>query len=96
MVKMHETREWWTIEEDGRGGYVVYEHGVYEETSVLAGLPSRTYIRHFDTVEEAQDAYPEATVSGSTKMDYAGVELPHSPPDWFDPADAGERWEDDY
>jgi hypothetical protein len=88
---------WHTIEDDGHGGFTVYEHGTYEETSVLAGMPSRTWRQAFDTIEETKEAYPEAQVSGSTKMDYAGVELPQSPPDWFDPANAGETWdEEDY
>jgi len=78
------------------GGYNVYEHGVYPSSSVLAGQPSRTYKGHFNTIEEAQTAFPEARpIEGSTKR--YGNPLPSTPPSWFDPANAGEAWhEDDY
>ena len=87
--------EWLSIEPDKRGGVIVYGHGTYEETSVLAGYPLRQWIKHFDTVEEAQKAYPTAEVKEwPTKMD---VELPRVAPSWFDPGAAGEVWdEEDY
>lgn len=54
--------------EMGRGAtycnnrYTVYEHGVYPRTSVLAGRPSRKWLNEFETLAEAQAAYPDAEV----------------------------------
>jgi len=83
--------------DDGRqDGYGAYEHGVYEKSSVLAGQPSRTFRGGFDTVEKALEWFPLADVlEHSTKQDVETM-LPRTAPDWFDPADAGERWDDDY
>jgi len=55
-------------------------------------------------LEEAQERYPKAKeVPYSTKPFRTGNEsladlsgLPECPPGWFDSANAGERWEDDY
>ena len=93
----------YTIEPDGDGEFSVYGHGVYEQSSVLAGQPRRSFLDGFETVEAAQKAYPTADVTGSTRpvrwggdslADYSG--LPSTAPSWFDPCDAGERWDDDY
>ena len=71
-------------------GFTVYGHGTYPYSSVLGGQPSRTYVKHFETLEDAQKAYPQAEViSGSTYQQFL---MPVNPPDWFDPMDAGERW----
>lgn len=87
--------DWLTIEPDGRGGYTVYGHGTHEETSVLAGRAMRQHLRNFRTLDEAKSEYPTARVlEWSTKGDYSSDPGP-IPPSWFDPADAGERWNDD-
>lgn len=59
--------------EQGRGAtyasdrWTVYEHGVYERGSVLAGQSRRIWLDDFDTLEEAVIAYPDAVVcAGST------------------------------
>lgn len=93
-----------TIEPDQRDGVVVYGHGTYGENSVLEGQALRQYLKHFETIEEAKVEYPTAEVlDHSTKewrpaneslADASG--LPSVAPAWFDPADAGERWDDDY
>lgn len=88
-----------TIEPSVHGGkpYAVYGHGEYEEWSVLAGQPRRVFLNSFDTVEEAlawvkTSEYGEAEViEHSTKTD---VNLPKTPPEWFDPLDAGESWDE--
>ena len=88
-----------TIESDGRGGFDVYGHGTYEESSVLAGRAKRAYRENFDTEEQAVAAYPDANVVGSSKIDgyNSGDLMSHCPEPWFDPMDAGEAWgEDDY
>ena len=52
-----------TIEfSDEYGWYTVYEFGVFPRSSVLAGQTMKTHRGSFDTVEEAQTAYPHATV----------------------------------
>jgi hypothetical protein len=43
-------------------GYSVYEWGVYPRSSVLAGQDRKQWIDGFDTLEEAQAAYPDADV----------------------------------
>ena len=43
--------------------YVVFEWGEFESSSVLAGQPSKIALGAFDTVGEAQKAYPTAEVS---------------------------------
>lgn len=85
-------------------GFAVYGHGVYPDSSVLAGQPSRTFLDMGDTLEALQAEWPTAEViDHSTKPFRTGNEtlaelsgLPACEPDWFDPADAGERWDDDY
>jgi len=89
--------DWYTIEThpDMPDEVVVYGHGEYEASSVLAGQYRRCFLDVFPSVEEAQRAYPDAEVSGSTKFvsDLAARDFENSPaPDWFDPADAGEEW----
>jgi hypothetical protein len=74
---------------------VVYGHGTYEESSVLAGRYRRCFLDSFPTVEAAKEKYPDAEESGSTK--YLSNDMissfENSPePDWFDPMDAGEEW----
>ena len=86
-------------------GFWVWGHGEYEFWSVLSGQYARVRIAHFDTVAEAKSAYPQAEVldhnttpfrsGGESLGELSG--LPDCPPDWFDPANAGECWhEDDY
>ncbi len=87
-----------TIEPDKDGGFWVVQHGVYSESSVLAGQDFRQLTRHFDTLEETQAAFPQAeALDYSTKNTWAGQSLPDVAPAWFDPANAGEVWrEEDY
>jgi len=89
------------IENEGPGEIWVWEIGEYEDSSVLAGQTRRARLDCFDTVEEAQKAYPDATVSEGCSLHAQNVmdrdSFAHSlAPGWFDPADAGERWDDDY
>ena len=84
----------WLSIEPHRDGWAVYGHGTFEPTSVLAGQPSRTFLDSFDSVNEAEEKYPDAeVVRGSTRVECT---LPATPPSWFDPAAAGERWDEDY
>lgn len=40
--------------------YGVYEYSTYGRSSVLAGQTRRVFLDSFETLEEAQKAYPEA------------------------------------
>jgi hypothetical protein len=71
----------------------VYEYGVYPEGSVLAGQEKRSLKDRFPTLEEAREAYPAATVANGSL--YLEITIPESPPEWFDPELAGERWGDE-
>lgn len=77
--------------------YGVYAYDTWPMSSVLGGQSRRTYIREYPTLEEAQAEYPNAEINVH-KPYIPDPELPLSPiaPSWFDPADAGERWDDDY
>lgn len=89
-----DAEEYLTIEpldEEAGGGYAVYQHGVYEEGSVLAGQSRRSFIEKFDTAEEAEAEYPTAQRTGSTKTPFV---FPDAPPSDFSPLDAGETWSD--
>ena len=61
----------YTIER-GRGAtyaterWTVYEHGVYDRDSVLAGQSRRTWMDDFETLQEAVIAYPDAVVIEGT------------------------------
>ena len=51
-------------------GVSVYEWGRYPRGSVLAGQTRKQYVDGFDTVEQAQAAYPKADVSGYRESAY--------------------------
>jgi hypothetical protein len=73
--------------------YGVYEYDEYPYNSVLAGQTRRSFLNSFETLEEAQKEYPNASLHG---CGYEPVNIPKNPPAWFDEANAGERWDDDY
>tara|TARA_X000000950_G_scaffold120509_2_gene151037 strand:+ start:3549 stop:3824 length:276 start_codon:yes stop_codon:yes gene_type:complete len=50
------------IEHNEYGGFSVYELGVYPRSSVLAGQTRKTFLDMFNTLEQAQAAYPRADV----------------------------------
>ena len=81
-----------TIEfSDEYGWYSVYEFGVFPRSSVLAGQTMKTHRGSFDTVEEAQTAYPHATVGyrdPNNTLDHL--------PDWEMTAREEEFWADDH
>lgn len=55
----------YTIEPTGSGDsfqFTVYEWGVYERSSVLAGQQKKCYVKGFATTAEALTAYPTAAV----------------------------------
>jgi hypothetical protein len=73
--------------------FEVYGHGEYGEFSVLAGQYRRVFLAGYSTLEQAQADYPFAEVLGGLMpASWIAPRLPDSPPDWFDPSDAGESW----
>ena len=72
----------------------LHEIGEYDESSVLAGQMYDRVIEDYDTMTEAQIANPDVEVHTSVSGIRATV--PSLAPEGFDPADAGERWDDDY
>lgn len=69
-----------TIEAAGYGiGYSVYEWGRYARNSVLAGQRKKQYIDGFDTLEDAQEAYPTATVCAYRSANNTFSHLPDGP-----------------
>jgi hypothetical protein len=74
----------------GNDQWAVYSYSEYEDWSVLAGQSRRVFLDSFSSVEEAIAKYPLAQVlDHSTKVRHT---MPDTPPDWFDPLDAGEEW----
>ena len=87
----------YTIERDEFGVWEVFGHGEYPADSVLSGQTARIFVARFDFLEDAKEAYPEATVSEySTRIPAGWQPMSDLPPVDFDPMDAGERWEEDY
>jgi hypothetical protein len=76
--------------------YGVYAYGVYPRGSVLEGQERRSNLGTFDTLTEAQAAFPDADYYGEGGTGFVDREIPVSAPEWFDPADAGESWDEDY
>lgn len=89
------SHDWTTIEPNKYDGYNVYAHGYYGSSSVLAGRYGRAFLDSFDSLEEAQKAYPDAELSGNTKW-MVDPDPGPNPPSWFDPSIAGERWDDEW
>ncbi len=83
----------YTIEE-AHGKIWLCQRGIYPPYSVLAGQEFRQLVKPYDTVEEAIKENPDAIVDLEGQR--PEVSIPNTPPDWFDEADAGERWDEDY
>lgn len=70
------------------------QRGIYDSSSVLEGQPFRQLVKPYSTLEEARADNPGVEVDkcGSQPETY----IPDVAPSWFNPLDAGERWNDDY
>lgn len=94
--------------EDGREDYCLYGYSEYDDSSVLAGQPRKTFVCCFGECDmgfmvatevcrvkgiELQPRRGGGSLSGSL-ANHSG--LPSVPPSDFDPADAGESWDEDY
>jgi hypothetical protein len=76
------------------GEFAVYEYGTYPESSVLAGQERRSYVDGgFASAAEAKAAYPDAVIEDGSG--HREITIPRTPPPWFDPANAGETWDDE-
>lgn len=72
-----------TIEQGKYGGWTVYKWGVYERSSVLAGQTKKQFVDNFDTLEEAQEAYPKAEVGyRSAHNTFDHLPDPDDPSSW--------------
>jgi hypothetical protein len=58
--------------------YGVYEYSTYPRSSVLAGQERRVFLDSFETLEQAQAAYPDADFTG---CGYREPYLEHLPKD---------------
>ncbi len=74
--------------------YRAIKNGTYPETSVLAGQPSLQVLGHYKNLPDAIAAYPDAEVHEITVY-HPRPEVPTTPPAWFDPMYAGERWNEE-
>jgi hypothetical protein len=52
-----------TIQLQDDGKCTVYGWGIYPRSSVLSGQPMKVYLKSFESMEDAKDAYPDATLS---------------------------------
>lgn len=75
----------------------------YPRHSVLAGQIGKHFLLSADTEGELQKLADEAGIKTTvaslgwySKWLSAEASLPQTPPSWFDPSYAGERWDDDY
>ena len=79
------------------GNWWFCQRGVYDRSSVLAGQDFRQLVRCFgegdEGLQDAKSEHPKAEVSWEGKPQ---TYIPVNPPAWFDPMDAGERWDEDY
>jgi hypothetical protein len=87
------------VEEDGVT--CLWGFGSYPKGSVLEGQHRQARIHMYNTLEEARKCLPEEIpVKDDGRRpptaEEMGVGLGPNAPDWFDPADAGERWDEDY
>ena len=69
---------YYTIEPDGYGEVSVYEWGVYERGSVLAGQQRKAFVADYATAAEALVAYPSASVE-SGRIPPAPISVMHLP-----------------
>lgn len=85
--------DYYTLRHGRYGGIDVLGWGVYERGSVLEGQPKKVWLDNFQTIEEAQAAYPQAD-SFSSEWTEPQVSLSHLPGE-NDQAPGG-AWPDDW
>jgi hypothetical protein len=90
MIKVEST----CIEPAQDNGYWFCEDGHYPEDSVLAGQDAHCKVKWYATLEEAAEAHPEAEIQVYA-YPREPVILPDCSPAGFDPAYAGETWNEE-
>jgi hypothetical protein len=93
-LKKQEDDDLYAVEDRRHGDFNVYvSHTNKDRGSVREGLYDTIMIDSVPTFEEAEIKYPGIYLAeGKQEPD----QMSSSPPDWFDPYAAGERWDDDY
>ena len=80
--------------------YTVKGHGQHPKHSVCYGQTRIVFLGNYDTEAEARAAFPQLPTDGSEWgnkfIDKDLTRMPSVAPAWFDPMDAGERWDGDY
>jgi hypothetical protein len=71
--------------------YGVYGYDTYPPGTVLAGQTRRRSLGRYDSLDEAKKEWPHASVADGSGF-FRAARVPAEPPDWFDPAAAGETW----
>ena len=90
MSNTHQTIEPTFVEGRREPGYVLYEWGIYESWSVLAGQERKSARDYAETVQELAQRYPDAEIHDS-KVD-AGNSVAHLPGEEWDDALQEWRW----
>ena len=75
----------------------LWGYGTYERGSVLSGQHKEVRIECYDTVEKAKEDWPLVPVrdDGTVNSKFLSAPmLPSCPPNDFDPAYAGESWDE--
>lgn len=71
--------QWLALRFGAHGGVDVIGHGVYPESSVLAGQVSTVFLDNFPSEEAARAAYPQATEGFESRWTAPRVSLRHLP-----------------
>lgn len=84
--------------EEPDGSAELWGYGEYGPTSVLAGQFRRVFIDSWESLDAAKASFAETDLARLSTVEVnIPAEVPHTAPEWFDPADAGEAWgENDY
>lgn len=83
--------------EEPDGTWWLWGYGEYGPGSVLEGQYLQARLESYDTLEEARAEYPDVPIKGELNLPSSMVtQVPDVPPAGFDPADIGERWDEEY
>jgi len=93
-MTVYEIKKQWKVEElfiaeEEDGCAWLWGLGKYESHSVLAGQTRQVRIEPFDSVKEAQEAFPTVSIR---RWNPSYDQMSDVAPDWFDPSYAGETW----
>ena len=75
----------------------LFGYGEYPPSSVIAGQYRVARLEWFQSKEEAIKNYPDVLIVDAlpTRANLIAPRVPDVPPNDFNPADAGETWEED-